>query len=361
MANNKRVFWAVQGVVIGEMGETTVNTTAPYNDKTKLNPVKGLQSVGITTTFNLEQVFEMGQLALYENVEDVPDVEVTLEKVLDGFPTLYHLSTSDPALSAGTDTLVGRSNAQCDLRMGVYSDTASKAGAVQAQSEVYCSGMYVSSISYTFPVDGNATESCTLVGNHKEWYSAAEAGSALGTSDMGFGSESAPSGITRRQHINMTASNFPPEIPGVGSDGQMDTMAVGGSIQNNPLAHIQNITVSADLGREVINELGHKGPYCRYVSWPVEVTCEIEVVTSSGDFVNALPNNENLSDRAIYIAVSGGSPDAGPLILDLGSKNKLTSVSYSGADTGGGNATTSFSYSTFNDLTIYHVKNPTNA
>ena len=360
MANNKRVFWAVQGVVIGEMGETTINTTAPYNDKTKLNPVHGLQSVGITTTFNLEQVFEMGQLQLYENVEDVPDVEVTLEKVLDGYPTLYHLSTSDPALVAGTDTLVGRSNAQCDLRMGVYSDTASEAGGSNPQSEVYCSGMYVSSVSYTFPVDGNATESCTLVGNHKQWYTAAAAGSALGTADLGFGTESAPSGITRRQHINMTASNFPPEIPGVGADGQMDTQAAGG-IQTNPLAHIQNITVSADLGREVINELGHKGPYCRYVSWPVEVTCEIEVITSSGDFVNALPNDENLSDRAIYIAVSGGSPAAGPLILDLCTKNKLTSVSYSGADTGGGNATTSFSYSTFNDLTIYHVKNPTNA
>jgi hypothetical protein len=362
MANNKRVFWAVQGVVIGEMGETTVNTTPPYADKTKLNPVHGLQSVGITTTFNLEQVFEMGQLALYENVEDVPDVEVTLEKVIDGYPLLYHLATSDPALAAGTDTLVGRSNAQCDLRMGVYSDTASEAGGSNPQSEVYCSGMYVSSVRYTFPVDGNATESCTLVGNHKQWYTANAAGSALGSSALGFGTESAPSGVTRRQHINMTASNFPPEIPGIGADGQMDSMAVGGSIQDNPLAHIQNVTVSADLGREVINELGHKGPYCRYVSWPVEVTTEIEVVTSSGDYVNALPNDDNLTDRAIYIAVSGVSSGGGGagLVLDLGSKNKLTSVSYSGADTGGGNATTSFSYSTFNDLTVFHVRNPTN-
>ena len=269
---------------------------------------------------------------------------------------------SDPALVAGTDTLVGRSNAQCDLRMGVYSDTASEAGGSNPQSEVYCSGMYVSSVSYTFPVDGNATESCTLVGNHKQWYTAAAAGSALGTADLGFGTESAPSGITRRQHINMTASNFPPEIPGVGADGQMDTQAAGG-IQTNPLAHIQNITVSADLGREVINELGHKGPYCRYVSWPVEVTTEFEVVTSSGDYVDALQDADNLTDRTIRINLSGVVADGGGagVVLDLGTKNKLTSVSYSGADTGGGNATTSFSYSTFNDLTGVHVRNPTNA
>jgi hypothetical protein len=74
MPNNRRVFWAVQGVVIGAMGVQSVNTTFPYSDKTKLNPVRGLQSVGITTTFNLEQVFEMGQLSLYENLEEVPDV-----------------------------------------------------------------------------------------------------------------------------------------------------------------------------------------------------------------------------------------------------------------------------------------------
>ena len=360
MANNMRVFWAVQGVVIGEMGEATVNTTSPFNDKTKLNPVHGLQSVGITTTFNLEQVFEMGQLSLYENLEEVPDVEVTLEKVIDGYPLIYHLATSNPGITVGTDTLIGRSNERCDLRLGVYADSATKAGGVTPQSEVYCSGMYVSSVSYTIPVDGNMTESVTLVGNHKQWYTGAPGPHALGTNSLGFGSDVPISGIARRQHLNMTASNLPPEIPGVGSDGQMDSQE--GDIQNNPLAHIQSITVSTDLGREEIRELGHKGPYFRYVSWPVEVTAEFEVVTASGDYVDALPNADNLTNRAIYIAVSGAynTGVGNSFVLDLGDKNKLTSVSYSGADTGGGNATTTFSYSTFNDLTIYSAHNPTN-
>jgi len=359
MPNNRRVFWAVQGVLIGQMGMKTVNTTFPYSDKAKLNPVRGLQSVGITTTFNLEQVFEMGQLSLYENLEEVPDVEVTLEKVIDGYPLLYHLATSNSSVASGEDSLVGRSTERCDLVMGVYSDTATKAGAVTPQSEVYCSGMYVSSISYTIPVDGNATESCTLVGNHKQWYSAAAAGSALGSADLGFGSEGA-SGITRRQHFNMSVSKLPTDIPGVDSDGTMESYGIPTpDIQSKPAAHIQSCTVSADLGREPISELGHKDPYHRFVSWPVEVTCELEIVTGSGDFVDAIPHATNLSNQTIYIALSGVSNAAG-LVLDLGSKNKLTSVSYSGADTGGGNATTTFSYSTFNDLTIFHVRNPTN-
>ena len=57
--------------------------------------------------------------------------------------------------------------------------------------------------------------------------------------------------------------------------------------------------------------------------------------------------NFNLgAGEQITIADSAGTR------LDLGNKNKLTSVSYSGGDTGGGNATVTFSYSTFNDLTV---------
>ena len=95
----------------------------------------------------------------------------------------------------------------------------------------------------------------------------------------------------------------------------------------------------------------------------MEVTTEFEVVTSSGDYVDALQDADNLTDRTIRINLSGVVADGGGagVVLDLGTKNKLTSVSYSGADTGGGNATTSFSYSTFNDLTVFHVRNPTNA
>ena len=39
-------------------------------------------------------------------------------------------------------------------------------------------------------------------------------------------------------------------------------------------------------------------------------------------------------------------------VIDLGEKNKLSSVSYSGGDTGGGNATVTYSYSNFNVLTV---------
>ena len=57
MANN-RIYYAIQQVSFGK------NSAGRLGTKTAAH---GLQSVGITTTFNLEQVFELGQLAIYEN------------------------------------------------------------------------------------------------------------------------------------------------------------------------------------------------------------------------------------------------------------------------------------------------------
>ena len=90
----------------------------PAGLHTKCTAAHGVQSVGITTNFNLEQAFELGQIQIYENIEGLPDVEVTLEKVLDGYPLLYHLATPNPE-SVG---LVGRGKARADVALGIYSD-----------------------------------------------------------------------------------------------------------------------------------------------------------------------------------------------------------------------------------------------
>ena len=64
---NDRVYYAIQQVSFGkDTGGSSGTRTVAH----------GVQSIGITTTFNLEQVFELGQLAIYENVEGTPDVEV---------------------------------------------------------------------------------------------------------------------------------------------------------------------------------------------------------------------------------------------------------------------------------------------
>ena len=383
MAANMRIFWATQGLIIVTNGEiptgsraSTAGGAIAAHDFTATGTgtgvvVNGVQSVGITTTFNLEQVFELGQLSIYENLENVPDIEVTVERVLDGTILCYAAASPNSFKRAdGTEVddqggLVAGANDRCDVHLAVYSDTATKAGGAVPKSQVYMSGMYVSSVSYTVPVDGNATESVTLVGNSKAWlnhdtYGWANAASAapgggtagdgLGDTALGFGTDSPLAtdsdgnliGVQRRQEFDLANCKIPGDIPGTSDDGTIAN-AITGTI---PDVHMQNWTMSADFGREQIFELGRKGPYHRYVTFPVEITSEFEVLSTSGDLVGADEQQDNLTNRNILIALSDGTK------FDLGGKNKLQSVGYTGGDTGGGNVSMTFSYTTFNDLSV---------
>lgn len=361
---NKRIYYAIQQVRMGESGSLT-----------KQVPVHGLQTLGMTTNFSLEQVFEIGQLEIYQNMEEIPEVEVTLNKVLDGYPLIYILATENGAKNktgaeATSPTLTGRQNARCDVELSIFPDSQVSASGTTVNdtySVVNCSGMYVSSVSYTFPVDGNFTEDVTLVGNDKVWSGQT---ASVGKFETGNDSPLATSKINRRQHLNMANCYFPDEIPGVGvtTAGKLDDNSSTG---DGFSTHFQNITVSCDLGRETINELGRFGPYHRYVTFPVEVTAEFEVLATQGDGIqasedgfykddgsgNAVPATAgdvgcvyrfNLRDQKIYLETCEGTK------IYLGDKNKLTSVNYTGGDTGGGNVTVSYSYSTYNDFIVAH-------
>lgn len=326
MSTNKRIFYAVEQIGIARCGSNTFTS------------VHGLISAGINTKFSLEQAFEIGQLAIYSNLEGIPDVEITLEKNLDGYPLVYHLATY-PSTSA---TLVGRSNAKATVGLSIYTDTQQSAsGTPLAQCTM--SGVFVSSINYNFQVQGNSTESVTLVGNNKTWLNAFTA-SAFVNTDVPFAE------IDRRQDFLYSSSRMPQDIPGISGSGTNDFDSVG----NQYPAHIQSIKASANLGRDPLYELGHKGAYHRYVNFPVEVKCDIEVLSSTGDSVEALEESNNLVDRTIYFQTREGTK------IDLGVHNKLSSVTYGGANAqaNGGNATATYSYITFNDMTVSHPQDP---
>lgn len=360
MAANNRIFYACQGVAF-----------APENKISPAYVAHGVQSVGITTNFNLEQAFELGQIQIYENIEGLPDVEVTLEKVLDGYPLMYHLATSE----ADRASLVNRTKQRCNVALGIYPDDKDVING-DAPVEVFMSGMYVSNISYSFPTDGNATESITLVGNNKEWNLspkllktalAAEITQADGVGlDEPLALDNGRGGIQRRENFVMMSSILPRSIYGI-SSSKVDEDGYG--IEGNnwdddrstPYAHVQSCTISTDVGREDILELGRKSPYYRAPNFPVEVTCEFEVIAVSGDWVSAkesgsTENNRNRGNNTSEERIKIQLDDLTQ--FDLGKKNRLTSVTYGGGDAGGGNATITYSYITYNDLSIYHEEDP---
>ena len=373
MSSNNRIFYACQGVAISNMGDSGNGIRLGT-----ANMVHGVQSVSMTTTFNPEQAFELGQIEIYENIEGTPDVEVTIEKAIDGYPLVYHMASTGVAGSAAANSgLTNRSKQRCDLRLGIFDEGANNIGSHSGpggsgtpEVEIYCSGMYIGSVGYTIPVDGFATESVSLVGNNKQWLTGgAVAIGAAGAdafdgndSPLALGIPGAPSGgIQRREDVLMDKCIFPVSVRGVAGsgigNGQLAVSAGQVAGDSGNAIHVQNVSINTDFSREDIFELGKKTPYYRPAGFPIEVTCEIEAVTTSGDFVFAYEDGDpaldgttssgnNTQEENIFIRLRGGHA------FDLGAKNRLTSVTYGGGDATGGNVSTTYSYTNFNDLDV---------
>jgi len=414
---NKRVFYAIQQLAIKDNRGAGTNEVAPWNSKSfppgvmssgveevwkKWEVPRGIQSVGMSTTFNLEQMFELGQVEIYEQSERQPDVEMTINKVLDGTKPLWFMVVEP---SGSNNNLIGKTaNFRCDAILNIYSDANFRATG-NPVSACVGSGMYISSITYTFPVDGACTEEITLVGNDKIWASF-DSGilnqdeSALtppitgegyweapegipsgvfgwdnigGAQETAGGSSSAGvlvvgSGIQRREKVDLRRSVLPTDIPGVSDFSSSGLYAgyIGGELYHytgnvnqtvgdcncdNIAEHIQNITLTCTLGREDLFELGSKRPFYKYVTYPVEVTASIEVITSEGDLIDArsLDNADNtVANNTIIIRTIDG------LQVDLGDSNRLVSVDVGDGDTGGGNMTVTYNYQSFNTFNVSH-------
>jgi hypothetical protein len=305
---NKRVFYASQGVAVAQSGDANPTT------------VTGAQSVTMNTNFNLEQVFQLGQLAIYDNVVGDPSVEVSISKSLDGNPTIYNLA-------CGSGSLITTSSNVSKVEFCVGDDTKSKIGEnATSIPKITCDPIYLQSLSYNFAVDGDFSEEVTFVGLSKV---------------IGTGTVSTPSGgnttrqtVLRRQNFNQDESTLPSHVSG----------------QN-----IQSISISADLGRESMYKMGRFKEFHRYVNFPLEISLDIEVIADGLDTVgvdipDASCSGLNLlkEDCTLEFCDSEGS---GTYTFTLGDAT-LTSVSFGGGDTGGGNANLTFSYVVYKIFTI---------
>jgi hypothetical protein len=139
MATNNRVFYAIEQVAIKANSASATGDVAPVNSRhyitgnlaSGVNEVnglwevpRGLQSAGMSTTFNLEQVFQIGQVELYEYSERQPDIEVTLSKAIDGSKPLFFMVTD----STQANDIVARTNDfRIDVAMQIYPDTQFRA------------------------------------------------------------------------------------------------------------------------------------------------------------------------------------------------------------------------------------------
>ena len=433
---NVRSYWPIMQVAIKPNSVAATGAVAPFNSRwfatgalaSGVNEVssrwevpRGLQSIGMTTNFNTEEVFQLGQVEVYEQSERQPDIEVTLSKAIDGSKPLFFMLTD---ATQGNDIVARTANFKADVALQLYPDTQFRATG-RPVSICTGSGMVLSSHSLTFPVDGFVTEDVTLQGNDKIWGSMQnvsgvtvggggpdplvvwpddslgnnpDAPEGLPSGQFGhdgltsalleggafesagppdkFGIIVVGSGIQRREEVEIARSILPLDIPGAitipqfsginaayvnggaGAQGpgtaSASTQLIANANTDNLVEHIQSITVSCDLSREDIFELGSKRPFFKSPAFPIEVTCAIEVITAQGDFVDATsdldccdPGNTSPNNTIIIRTCDG-------LQVDLGDSNRLTSVDMAGGEAGGSNVTMTYNYQSFNVYNLSH-------
>jgi len=294
--------------------------------------IHGVQSVGLNTSFDFENIFELGQLEIYDNVLNIPEIEITIEKVLDGYKTVWGLISQNLPLETC-------SKHRANVKFALYGDE-SNATSGNIIRYVECTGMYINSVTYTFPVDGNLTESVTLVGNHKNWY-----GGNIPQSEAAFRQKSiyVPESIAN----GSGTPDDEPSFSGSGGTRILNRKDVTLSAPFNQKA--QNVTFTLNLAREDVFEFGKRIPYAKIATYPIEATTEIEYLAVSGSYdnINFNENTETLPEINQSISLT-----AGPLSINMGSRNFLTSINHTGGDAGGGNATVSRSYTAYNTFTV---------
>lgn len=328
---NKRVFYACEAVLLQPLKH---NTDGSYTPQTPYKTPLGVQSVGMSTNFNLEKVFTLGQLAQYESVETNPELEVTINKVFDGTCPLYLLCMGGDLWDTGGQ-LIELSNNRVDMKFAIYRDISDLTVGASGVSHMESTGMFLQSVGFTFPTEGNATEDVTLVSSNKKWY--AEANFSA------IAKEKVAPGIVRRWKFDLENSSLP-----YGPGGM------------RPGAPVTSVTVNADFNREPVYTLGSFEAYDRSIQFPIEVTCEIESLAIDGDFLDideeayqgaCTGSAPAVSNHAISFSICGDNGGSS-MSIDLGNKNKLNSISYGGGEAGGGNLTITYSFTTDNNLTV---------
>ena len=286
--------------------------------------IEGAQSAGITANFTLEQAFQLGKVGIYDNIITDAEAGMSVSKILDGADTIFKKFTGNAA-----DSIANHASTQRKVIISantVDADTSMNTAAGKQQS-VQITGAYLSSIAYNIPVDGFATEEVSFVGDNK---SALASGVAAPTGNS--------TRATYRQMIS--TAGFPTEVAG----------------QN-----VTNISISTDYGREAMYKLGSFDPYFRFANFPFEVSVEFTVANTGVDQtavtltgVTATSDGTLPAKQTITVTCNnsaGGLAGAHGYVFTA-TGCRLSSISQDGGDTGGGNASTTYGYTTYNDLVI---------
>ena len=347
--DNNRIYYAIQ--------QAGIRSNNQASSGTPFTAISGLQNISLNSTVNLNPIPTLGDASSYYLSEKDYNISADLTKVLDGTSLLYNLITLDSA----SINLIDKLAQTCDLALSIFSEQKTSATG-SALCTVQCSDMSISSFKYTFDVNNSFTENIGLIGNNKIWKNDTriinQPDINISTTGINFSGVFNNNGkplthINRRgdfifHRTSGDVSFLPRDILGVDESGQPVN------------THITNITVSASVNYTSVPTLGKITPFIRLPISPIEITSEISIIATSGDGISltesgiltpgiSCMHSGNLNYQTINIAICEGTR------INLGNKNKLASLNYTGGDANGGNVQVSYTYKNFDNCIITHI------
>ena len=390
---NDRVFYACIGVFFRERQTTQTGGDSNLSGTIFLD---GVQSVGIDSSFPKTSYLDIGRAQRVHSSYDKQEFTINIERNIpyetgraddENTGTFYtSAGTSYEATHILNDDNIGSAGFENSLRnydiVLVYApDRIDTLGGGTSGSDVdknkFMATIYrcclLTSMSYNIAVNGPVTETLTFTTRVANQIDASSLNwSTLSLPDNG----AAVTGkVLKRDHIDTTNSVLPTEVTRMFNLGTSDKGLPVLGLQNIEIAASINYSDMLDVGqwrgsnlsggsmskaltsdpaKTITESAGSDAKRAeenlyRQVILPVEVTASFTGVARTqyraGGYQDFELDNDTFSDTEIAIATlalaDGGTKR---VQWNLGKKNYLTDISYTGGDTGGGNVEATLSF-----------------
>ncbi|SVA81299.1 uncharacterized protein METZ01_LOCUS134153 [marine metagenome] len=358
---NNRIYWACEAVLIKARQTTTTGGTVAPEDGTLL---KGVQSIGIDSALERTPYSDLGRFQKEYGSYGKQIFTITIERVIDGgsgsffyYPAAFTDYEDSHLLATANLGVDGFSNSlrNYDITI-IYSseddDYVGEAGTKVSQTTYRC--CLLTEAGYSIPVSGPIRESLTFT------TSIATHNDNTTLSDYTFGYPHSAN-LLKRHHVDTTNSVFPTEVE--------RTFYLATSKDSVPIYGLQSIDIGMSLD---YNDLFDEGEFggargdraqqnqMKQIALPVGVTAAFTGVVRD-QYYGQTAWQWELTDQNFGATDGGEGGDISKYKVDreinivakvgsryfqwmLGKKNYLTSINYSGGDSGGGNVEATLSY-----------------
>lgn len=378
MAISNRIHFPCEGVYISEVKSGLVD-----------HFLNGLQSVGLNHSFNTTTIPDTGKSQrLIQSL--FPENQITIERVASSINDLVFDPTSTPTDYA-SGHILNNTNMGCivtgspstdlkqyDIKI-VYGDPNASSLSGTARDIITCQKCLLTNLNYSFSVNGAFKERYTFSNKI-----------ATIQNNVPVPANNTPitlnaSQIFSRRHFDKVNTVLPIEVYNVSNDvynngGNTYMNSSGYTYISNPdyldsdiVLRLSNIEIdvninhvkNADNGRRRGADVQSQVNYWTSVSLPLDITSSFEITTTKAYGESILNSDKNFDHQRIVIILK---LDNGYYIYDLGVKNKLTNIEYTGGSTNGElvkcrlsykNTNNDFSYYMRSDLNIDEIKQTT--